>query len=225
MAKVHLKDEADLMRLGRMIGPDGKTAVPIEEPTEAWPDDKLLAYAKAKLGEAQQVEEEAISLGRRSPERHFWAGKAYTILHDKHKGHWKKFQRDHKLAVGTVWEAEQVYEKAVAVVPDDKEAAAAILSGRWGDLITAVKAALGVTKLASKATAPPAHQTGKGEGEGDSTGDGRRILKFPRRGASESTEQPGERVGAGRGRRHGGVHVAGCSPGDAANRPWRRRQG
>ena len=79
MVKVHLKDEADLMRLGRMIGPDGKTAVPIEEPTDAWPDDKLLAYAKAKLGEAQQVEEEAISLGRRSPERHFWAGKAYTI--------------------------------------------------------------------------------------------------------------------------------------------------
>ena len=136
MAKVHLKDEADLMRLGRMIGPDGKTAVPIEAPTDVWPDDKLLAYAKAKLGEAQQVEEEAISLGRRSPERHFWAGKAYTVLHDKHQGHWKMFQQDNNLAVGTVWEAEQVYKKAVAVVPDDKEAAAAILSGRWGDIIT-----------------------------------------------------------------------------------------
>ena len=91
--------------------------------------------------------------------------------------------------MGTVWEAEQVYKKAVALVPNDKEAAAAILSGRWGDLITAVKAALGVTKLASKATAPPAHQTGKVKGDGDSTGDGRRILKFPRRGASESTGQ------------------------------------
>jgi hypothetical protein len=168
MTKVHLKDEAELMRLGRMIGPDGHTAVPVENPTEAWPEDKLLAYAKAKLSEAQQVAEEAIRLGRRSPVLYFWAGKAYTLLHAQHKGNWKKFQRDHQLAVGTVCEAEQVYKKAIALVPNDQEAAAAILSGCWGDTITAVKTALGIIKPEPTVTTAPAHLTAEATDEADS---------------------------------------------------------
>jgi hypothetical protein len=157
MVTVRLRDEAELMRLGRMIGADGHTAVPIENPTGEWPDDKLLGYGEAMLGEARQIAKEALRLGRRSPVLYFWAGKAFALLHSRHKGNWKKFQKDHKLAVGTVWEAEQVYKKAVALVPNDEEAAAAILSGRWGDTITAVKSALGITKPASEATASPAH--------------------------------------------------------------------
>jgi hypothetical protein len=151
-----------------------------EGPTKGWPDDKLLAYAQAKLGEGQHNADMAIRLGRFAPVFYFWAGKAFTLLHDRHKGSWKKFQRDHNLAVGTVWEAEQVYRKAIALVPthggpaNDREAAHAITSGRWGDSITAVKSALGITKEAA------------------STGAARPIHKLPRRGTSESTRQPEE---------------------------------
>jgi hypothetical protein len=100
------------------------------------------------------------------------------VLHERHKGSWKKFQRDHKLAMGTVWEAEQVYRRAVALVTThgDIEAAIAIMNGRWGDSITPVKLALGIIK----------------EGEAASTGAARPTHKLRRRGTSGPTRQPEE---------------------------------
>jgi hypothetical protein len=119
-----VKNENELSKLGLKVHPGDPTqAVPLNQPTDAIPDeswslDQLAQFACNGLAESKRLTAEATCLARKSTVQVFWAGCALRIAKPKVKSegkNWGDWLEERAIPRTNAWEATELHRLAKKV--------------------------------------------------------------------------------------------------------------